>query len=136
MRTKLPISGGFSLRLRSWPSESPCGTDIERVALTDGSDKTPPGAAASFSAMAALLRVASFALGNALLFAGFSVLWVKQYHMAPHASDAIDCVVVPWLWLVGFFAASFYSIRRPMGFTILVSLASAIAFAGILFLFI
>jgi hypothetical protein len=83
-----------------------------------------------------LLRVGSFAVGNALLFAAFSVLWVKQYHMAPGVSDTIDHVVVPWLWLAGFFSVSFWAIRRPLVYAILVSLGSAAALAGILFLFI
>jgi hypothetical protein len=83
-----------------------------------------------------LLRVGSFVLGNPLLFAAFSVLWVKQYQMAADLSDMIDDFVVPWLWLAGFFGVSFYAIRRPLGFAIAVSLGSAVAFAGILFLFV
>jgi hypothetical protein len=82
-----------------------------------------------------LLRVGSFLVGNALLFAAFSVLWVRQYHMEPGLSDTIDGFVVPWLWLAGFFVVSFYAIR-PLSYAILASLGSAVVLAGTLFLFI
>jgi hypothetical protein len=81
-----------------------------------------------------LQRVGGLVAGNAVLFVAFSGLWVKQYHMAAGVSDAIDCVVVPWLWLAGFFAVSFCAIRRPLVYATLVSVGSAVAFAGLLFL--
>jgi hypothetical protein len=83
-----------------------------------------------------LVRAVSFTTCNGLLFAAFSVLWVKQYHMSGNLSDTIDHLVVPWLWLASFFSASFFSIRRPTIIAILVSIGSAVAFSGILFLFI
>ena len=83
-----------------------------------------------------LVRAGGFALFNALLFAAFSVLWVKQYHWRPAVSDTVDHLMVPWLWLLGFFTASLCAIRRPLKFAILVSLGSAVVFAGLLFLFI
>jgi hypothetical protein len=83
-----------------------------------------------------LVRIVNYAVCNGLLFAAFSVLWVKQYHVTGDLSDRIDLVVVPWLWLAGFFIASFFAIRRPRIIAILVSIASAVAFAAILFLFI
>ena len=82
------------------------------------------------------LRAGGFVAGNALLFTGFSVLWVKQYHMDHGLSDTIDHLLVPWLWLAGFFAVSFSAIRRPLVYAVLVSLGTAAALSGILFLFV
>jgi hypothetical protein len=84
------------------------------------------------------IRVAYFALWNGLVFTVFSVLWVKQYyHWAetPY-SDAIARVVVPWGWLACFFIASFFTLRGRMFRSVLISIASAVAFASVLYLFI
>lgn len=85
---------------------------------------------------AVVIRMLSFGACNVLLFFGFSVLWVRQYHMSGNVSDTIDEIVVPWLWLAGFFVASFFTIRRPLIIAIPVAVSSAVTFAGILFLFI
>jgi hypothetical protein len=79
-------------------------------------------------------RIASFALCNGLVFIVFSVLWVKEYHMSN--SDEIDHIVVPWLWLVCFFTASLCTLRSRVLPLVLISVASAVVFAGVLFVFI
>jgi hypothetical protein len=81
-------------------------------------------------------RGTHFALCNAFVFAVFSVLWVKQYHMPSSSSDAIDEIVVPWGWLACFFIASFSTLRGRMRRSALISAASAIVFASALFLFV
>jgi hypothetical protein len=83
-----------------------------------------------------IARVFIFAAGNALLFTVFSVLWVRQYHMSADLSDMIDHIVVPWLWLACFFIASFLPLRRPKVIAIPIAAISAVAFSGILYLFI
>jgi hypothetical protein len=82
------------------------------------------------------LRVTSFIICNAFVFAGFSVLWAWQYHLNADLSDKIDRVVAPWLWFVSFFVASFFTLKRHFLKAGLPSFISAILFSFVLFIFV
>ena len=83
-----------------------------------------------------MLRVGRSVAGNVALFAAFSVVFVKQYHMTGNLSDVLDEVLAPWGWFAGFFIVSFYAVRRPVGYAIAVALVSALVFGGIFCLFV
>ena len=60
-----------------------------------------------------IFHTAKFLLANASVAFVFSVLWVWEYHWAADLNqiNQIDRIVVPWLWLASFFAASFLCLR-------------------------
>ena len=79
-----------------------------------------------------LLGLVVFALANAGVAIGFGVLWVWQYQTTPALSDHIDSIVVPWLWLAGFFFASFVSLRRITSKVAGMSVVCSLAFSFLL----
>ena len=81
-----------------------------------------------------LARLSAFIFSNVGLAITFCLLWIWQYRINFKLSDDIDLIVVPWLWLAGFFTASFLSIRRSVSRPIVVSIFSAIAFSLFLWL--
>jgi hypothetical protein len=81
-------------------------------------------------------HVLSFVLCNTLVFLGFSVLWAWQYHLNAHLSDNIDAMVVPWMWFVSFFAASFFTLKGHYLKASLLSFVSAIMFSFVLLIFV
>jgi len=80
--------------------------------------------------------IISFAICNALVFAGFSVLWTWQYHLNSDLSDKIDRVVVPWMWFVGIFVVSFSTLKGHFLKAGLLSFVSAIVFSFVLLIFV
>jgi hypothetical protein len=77
-----------------------------------------------------------FFIGNALVFVGFSALWAWEYRVEGDLSDKIDHVVVPWLWLLGFFVVSISTLNKTLLKTTLISLSCAIGFSLILLIFV
>jgi hypothetical protein len=87
-----------------------------------------------FSYSRTLVRTACFGLCNAVAAASFCVLWVWEYHIEPDLSRQIDVVVVPWLWLGGFFLASYVAMRGPKA--VRASIICAVVFTFFLWLII
>jgi hypothetical protein len=79
---------------------------------------------------------ARFWLWNGLVFAVFAVLWAAEYRMPGNLSDQIDRVVVPWLWLVSWFTASFCTLRGQNVTRILMSIACTIILTLVLLVFV
>ncbi len=77
-----------------------------------------------------------FLLANAVVFIGFSFLWARQYHMMGNTSDVIDTIVVPWAWIIGFFAASFVTLRKQTKNALLVSIVCTVFATTALWIFI
>jgi hypothetical protein len=73
---------------------------------------------------------------NAFVFIAFSILWVWQYHINIALSDKIDHVVVPWLWLLLFFIASFLTLGKFSIMTVIKSLVCGLVLAFYLWDFI
>jgi len=81
-----------------------------------------------------LFRLMIFALANATVATTFSFLWVWQYHHRLGLFDQIDAFGVHWLWLTGFFAASFLSLRGLTSKALVLSLLCAIVLSFFLWL--
>ena len=81
-----------------------------------------------------LLRLMVFAMANATVFVAFCFLWIWQYHIDSSSSNFIDEITVPWLWLAGFFTASFLGLRVLTPKVVRVSLLCAVVFSFFLWL--
>lgn len=81
-----------------------------------------------------LRKLACFALSNGILFAAFSLLWIAEYHT--RGLYVIDRLVVPWGWLAGFFAVSYYNVRRHVALPSVFSAYLSMMLTGLLFCFI
>jgi len=68
-----------------------------------------------------------FLASNALVIFAFTVLWCLQGRMSEHLSKMIDRVCMPWGWLIGFYAASFFPLQKILSLpkAAIVSLVSA-----------
>jgi len=81
-----------------------------------------------------LRRLAYFSLSTGILFAAFSLWWIAGYHV--RNLDALDHLVVPWGWLIGFFAVSYFHTRNHVALPAVFSAYLSVMFSGLLFLFI
>jgi protein-S-isoprenylcysteine O-methyltransferase Ste14 len=79
-------------------------------------------------------RLLFFVLGNAGTAIGFAILFVWLYQTRTKLATQIDHIVVPYVWLVGFFAVSFISIRNGTSIfkAFAISIASCIFFSFLL----
>jgi hypothetical protein len=80
-----------------------------------------------------------FPVANAIVGIGFGTLWVMEYRIPDPLADRIDLIVVPWLWLVCFFTASFLSLRginpKPLSASVFFAIVFSV-FLGLIVTFV
>jgi hypothetical protein len=83
-----------------------------------------------------LLKSLAFVLANGCVAVTFSVLWIWQYHIDSNLSDHIDEIVVPWVWIICFFTASFLPLRGAASQkkALIASIGFSLLFSFLLFL--
>ena len=81
-------------------------------------------------------RLMYFVLANVAVFFVFSFLWVWEYHMGATLSDRIDAIVVPWIWLIAFFVASYLTLRKLTSKALPIAVLNSVVASFVLLVFV